>query len=327
MAGLAVVVVSHDSAAELPATLAAVRDQLQGDDELVVVDCGSSDGSPEVAERCGAQVLRRANLGFAGGANAGAAATSAELVLFLNPDATPLPGALDALRSAPASWGLWQAAVLLPDGGVNTAGNPVHFLGFAWAGDGPLDAPRDVPSASGAALCVRRACWQQLGGFDETYFMYGEDLDLSLRARLAGWGVGVVPAARVEHAYDFVKGDYKWFGLERNRARTVLSTYPSPLLALLAPALLLFELALLPAALAGGWLRPKLRAQAAVVRELGAIRARRARVQATARIGAREFAAALTASLDSPYLAGARRLPMVPAVLEAYWSLVRRLLR
>ena len=60
--------------------------------------------------------------------------------------------------------------------------------------------------------------------------MYGEDLDLALRLRLAGWGVGVVPAARVEHDYDFAKGDYKWFHLERNRWWTVLGAYPTPLL-------------------------------------------------------------------------------------------------
>ena len=56
--------------------------------------------------------------------------------------------------------------------------------------------------------------------------MYGEDVDLSLRLRLAGWGVGVVPAARVEHDYEFAKGDYKWFHLERNRWWTVLGAYP-----------------------------------------------------------------------------------------------------
>ncbi len=103
--------------------------------------------------------------------------------------------------------------------------------------------------------------------------MYGEDLDLSLRLRLAGWGVGVVPAARVEHDYDFAKGDYKWFHLERNRWWTLLAAYPAPLLALLAPALLAFELALLAVAARGGWLR----------REAARAGGRRARPAARAR--------------------------------------------
>ena len=114
---------------------------------------------------------------------------------------------------------------MLPGGAhVNSSGGVVHWLGLAWAGqcDAPVAAapagPAEVPFASGAALVVRREAWDEVGGFEPAYFMYGEDVDLSVRLRLAGWGVGVVPAARVEHAYEFAKGDYKWFHLERNRA-------------------------------------------------------------------------------------------------------------
>ena len=114
--------------------------------------------------------------------------------------------------------------------------------------------------------------------------MYGEDVDLSLRLRLAGWGVGVVPAARVEHAYEFAKGAYKWFYLERNRWWTVLGAYPGALLWRVLPALLALELALLPVAAVGGWLPAKLRAQAAVLRSLGWALRRRRRVQATRRV-------------------------------------------
>ena len=117
---------------------------------------------------------------------------------------------------------------------MNTRGNVVHFLGFGWAGghDEPaadLDrrAPVEVGFASGAALAVRRAAWDQIGGFEPAFFMYGEDLDVSLRLRLAGWRIGMVPAARVEHDYEFEKGDYKWFHLERNRWWIVLGTYPA----------------------------------------------------------------------------------------------------
>jgi GT2 family glycosyltransferase len=212
---------------------------------------------------------------------------------------------------------------------VNTAGNVVHYLGFGWAGDlgRPVAAvdprPREVGFCSGAALAVRREAWDAVGGFDERYFMYGEDLDLSLRLRLAGWGVGIAPAARVAHDYEFTKGDYKWFYLERNRWWTLLGVYPGRLLALLAPGLLAFEVALLLAAWRGGWLRAKLRAQVAVVRALPAMLRRRRDVQATRRIGPSAFAARLAASLDSPYLEGAARVPGVDAVQRCYWRVVR----
>ncbi len=337
--GVAVVIVTHDSAAELPETLAALLPQLGDADEVVVVDNASSDGSAEVARRGAPDAVvveTGGNLGFAGGCHAGADASSAELLLFLNPDAVPQPGCIDALRAravAQPEWGAFQGVVTMLGGTqVNTAGNYVHFLGFGWAGD--LDAPvasiasepREVGFASGACLVVRREAWDAVGGFDPRYFMYVEDLDLSLRLRLAGWGVGVEPAARVDHDYAFAKGDYKWFYLERNRWWTVVGVYPGPLLAAMVVPLLLFELVLLVAAWRGGWLPAKLRAQAAVVRELPAMLARRRTVQATRRVGARAFAETLTTSLDSPHLAMAHAVPGAVPLQALVFASLRRLL-
>jgi N-acetylglucosaminyl-diphospho-decaprenol L-rhamnosyltransferase len=290
---------------------------------VLVVDNASSDGTPEVARAHGARVLETgANLGFAGGCNAGVAATTAPLVLLLNPDCVVQPGALDALRAAPPSWAAWQA-VVTTDGRTNTAGNRVHFLGLGWAGGlgeppPPTDAPPyESPSASGAALVVRRTAWEQAGGFDDRFFMYYEDQDLCLRLRLLGHGVGVVPAARVEHDYDFLKGDHKWFHLERNRWWTLTGAYPARLLLAVLPALLAFEVLLLLAAARGGWLRAKLRAQAAVVRDLPQMLERRRRIERRA-----DLRPWLTADLDTPVLAAAK--PAEP-VLRAYWRLARAL--
>ena len=116
-----------------------------------------------------------------------------------------------------------------------------------------------VGFASGAALVVRREAWDAAGGFDGSYFMYGEDLDLSLRLRLAGWEVGVAGGAVVEHDYEFAKGESKWFLLERNRWTTVLGVYPAALLLALLPALLAAEAAFFLAAARGGWLGAKAR--------------------------------------------------------------------
>jgi N-acetylglucosaminyl-diphospho-decaprenol L-rhamnosyltransferase len=335
---LAVVIVTHDSAASLPQTLAALVPQLANGDELLVVDNDSRDGTPALAPQLAPRahvVETGGNLGFAAACNVGAAASAAPLLLFLNPDAHPAPGCLDALRAAADAhpgWGAWQALVTLPGGArVNTSGGVTHYLGFSWAGEcGSSVVPgedREVAFASGAALVVRRAAWEHVDGFDPAYFMYVEDVDLSLRLRLAGYGVGIARAAVVEHDYDFDKGAYKWLLLERNRWRTILADYPTPLLLALLPALLAFELALLPVAARGGWLREKLRAQAAVLRGLPALLRRRARVQRTSRVSAAVFAGALTAGLDSPYLpVGDGGLAPLVAAQRGYWAVVVRLL-
>jgi N-acetylglucosaminyl-diphospho-decaprenol L-rhamnosyltransferase len=331
---LAVVVVSHDSAEHLPALLEALEPQLAPDDELIVVDNVSADGSAAVARDAPgrAQVIETGvNLGFAGGCHVGAKATSAPLLLFLNPDSYPAPGCLQHLRAAaPAhpSWGAWQAAVLAPDDTINSDGGVVHFLGMGWAGDcgkpvTALPVTAGEPAfPSGAAMVVRRATWDRLGGLDASYFLYGEDLDLGLRIWLAGERIGVVPVARVIHSYEFEKGTGKWFWLERNRLRTVLSVYPLPLLVLLAPGLVAAELALVAIAAVNGWLGAKLRAQLAVLAGLPQTLRRRRAVQATAQLTAAQFASHLTAALDSDFL------PLEadgwPARLQAgYWRLVR----
>lgn len=337
--GIAVVIVTHNSADDLPATLTALAEQRTARDQVVLVDNASTDGGPDAFRAAApwATVIETGtNGGFAAGCHVGVDATDAELILLLNPDSVPQPGFLEALRATAAErpeWGAWQALVTLPGGDqVNTWGNAVHFLGFGWAdghGRPVTDAPKQpqtVGFASGAAMVIRRKAWDAAHGFQPHYFMYGEDLDLSLRLRLAGWGIGVVPAARAEHDYVFTKGDYKWFYLERNRWWTIVGTYPTRLLLLLLPALLVFELLLLPVAWRSGWLKPKLRAQLAVLRELPAMLRHRRAVRATVTVDARTFADGLTSSLDSEFLAAANALPGVAAAQRAFWRIVRALL-
>jgi GT2 family glycosyltransferase len=340
MPTLSVVVVTYQSAAAVAAALPALVVQLRPDDELVIVDNGSTDDTlarvRALAPAATVLALGR-NAGFAAGANAGARAARGDLLLFLNPDATPAPGFAEAIRGPLADgrgWDAWMGLVTAESGRVvNTNGGVVHFTGISWAGEAGLPAPggttgpREVAFASGACLAVPRAVWQRLGGFPERYFMYHEDVDLSLRIRLAGGRVGVEPAAAVDHDYSFAKGAAKWRRLERNRWATILRCYPAPLLALLAPALVATEIALLVAAASGGWLPQKLRAGAETLATLPELWRERRAVQATRRLGAGEFAVWLTPDLDSQFLGAAGRSPLLRACLRAYWSGVVRALR
>jgi GT2 family glycosyltransferase len=338
---LAIVIVAFDEGEELLPVLDELGRQRRPDDELVVVH--NAGGDPVTGPRTAAvanghpavdRVIETgANLGFPRGANVGAAATDRETILFLNPDAHPQPGCLDALREPPPGWDAWQGLVVLPDGRVNTAGGVTHYTGFGWTGRylEPADAvgsePQPVGFLSGACLAIRREAWDAVGGFPDDFFLYVDDVDITHRLRLQGRGFGLLPSARVVHDYEFGRRPDKLRELERNRLLMVVRCYPGRLLAAVAPALLATELALLVNATLGGWGGAKLRGTGGFLRALPrAVRERRA-IQAAATIGPARFADALVPELDSPFFGALGRSGIVSALLRAYWALARRTLR
>lgn len=192
--------------------------------ELIVVDNASSDGSSDGLDSDPTvRVLRTgANLGYGAGANRGIAATTAELVLVSNPDVSVHPGALDALAAAfaaDATLAIAGPCILGADGPrypsarrfPSTVVGAGHvLLGLLAPGNrftrryrmADLDptSEANVDWVSGACFMARHRALDELGGFDESYFMYFEDVDLCWRAHRAGWTVAYVPAAVVTHA-------------------------------------------------------------------------------------------------------------------------------
>ncbi len=336
---LSVVIVAYNSRPELERTLPALLAELGPDDELVVVDNDSGDDLLERLPRLApdARLVRMGrNVGFAAGVNAGAAAASGELLVLLNPDAAPQPGFGAAIRRPwveGRGWAAWQALVAEAGAAtINSAGNPLHFTGIVWAGmhGEPLAAAPpagEVPLLSGACLAVPRRTWEEVGGFPDRFFLYHEDVDLSLRLRLAGGTLGIEPSALVAHDYEFgASPGRKWRWLERNRLAVLVRDYPGPLLALLAPALIATELALLAVSAAGGWGEQKRAANWEALRWLPRLLRERRRIQRRRTISSAEFARHLSADLDSPFIAGPARSAPARLLLRAYLGAVRALL-
>ena len=335
---LSVLIVAYESRDDLRRTLPALLSELDGGDELIVVENKAGDGSAEVVRELApsAQIIRMGrNTGFAGGANVGAAAARGDLLLILNPDAAPLPGFGEAIRRPwreGRGWSAWQA--LVADGRgetINSAGNPVHFTGIVWAG-GHGRALEQAPPAgevaalSGACLAIPRETWWRVGGFPPEFFMYHEDVDLSVRLKMEGGAVGIEPSAVVAHAYDFGGSADKWRWLERNRMGFVVRTYPGSLLLLLAPALVATELALLAVSAAAGWGAQKRRANREFLTWLPRLLRERRAIQRRRTVGAAEFAAWLTPDLDSELISPLARSRPARFLLRAYWRGVRLLL-
>jgi GT2 family glycosyltransferase len=332
---LSVIVVTYNERELVERSLPALVGQLEEGDELIVADNRSSDGTPETVRRLApdATVIEMpSNDGYMPAANAAAARARGDLLLTLDADAVVEPGFCDAIRRPAVDgrgWALWMGLVTM-DGGrlVNTSGGLVHFSGVSWAGQAgePVErapaGPREVGFATGVCLTIPRATWAAHPGFPDDYFLYFDDVDYSLRVRLAGGRVGVEPSARVDHLYDFAKGTRKWRLLERNRWATIVRTYPGELIVLLAPALLATEVALVAVAFAGGWGPEKLASWGDLARSAPRLLRERRSIQSRRRASALEFAKHMTPDLSSPYLGRASRLGWLRVALRAYWRAV-----
>ncbi|WP_156996706.1 glycosyltransferase [Knoellia aerolata] len=325
---MSVIVVGHGPEPMLPACLRAVIRQLGDRDELVLVDHGIR-ALPEVDQL--RVVTPSFNSGFGGGCATGAEATVGDVLVFINSDAIVQVGAIAALAEAVQrdEVGLAGGLVLLandPDR-VDSAGLPVHLTGLSWChgfGEPATNHQegRSIASVAGALFACRREVWELLGGMDESYFMYHEDTDLSLRCHLAGLDVVLVPTALATHDHDFSRNARKMFLLERNRFLTVLADFPTHLLLRTLPVLVLLEPMYLLVAARDGWAVEKVRTWMWLLRHPRIIRDRRRRVQAQVR-SPLALDDLLTPTVSQTQLEVPPAMALLNRVLALYWTLAR----
>ena len=182
--------------------------------EIILVDDGSTDGTREWLATLGTPfrvVLNERNLGYAVANNRGAALAQGDLLALLNNDLVLPPGWFEPLLAAHRQLGaraglVGNVQLSIPSGEVDHAGMFVNVKGkLEHVRQNPsplarwLHPVRPSVAVTGACVLLDRALWQQLGGFDEGYFMFAEDLDLCFRAHRLGFGIGAVDIAVVTH--------------------------------------------------------------------------------------------------------------------------------
>jgi GT2 family glycosyltransferase len=249
-----VVIVNMNGIHHLKRCLPTVLNQRYGEYEVLLVDNGSTDGSAEYVEREFPQVRvirNSANLGYAGANNVGFKHGSGEYLAVLNPDteveAHWLRELILALENAPLA-GLATSKILQLDSPelVSGCGNEMHYTGLTLGrgmgmGSEIFREVEEVTAISGASFCVAKDVFGMLDGLDADFFLYMEDTDLSLRARLAGYKILHVPQSVVYHDYVLHFGPKKTFYQERNRYLMLLKNLRWGTLLMLLPALLLAE--------------------------------------------------------------------------------------
>ncbi|HEV2124106.1 MAG TPA: glycosyltransferase family 2 protein [Chloroflexota bacterium] len=256
---VSVLVLNWNGKRILPACLNALNrtEYPAGRWEAVLVDNASSDGSLEAAAQAHPWLRihrNEGNWGFARGYNRSMSDASGPYVVLLNSDTRVRPGWLKALVAAAESdprVGAATAKLIFPEssphaGCIQNAGGIVLANGSgrdrgtvfqegSWVQErdnGQYDRPEEVFFFCGAAALLRKDALQDVGLFDERYFMYYEDMDLSWRLRLRGWKVLFVPDAVVEHEH--AASSQEWsplfiYNVDRNRPLMLLKLAPLPL--------------------------------------------------------------------------------------------------
>jgi GT2 family glycosyltransferase len=248
---ISVVIVAYQSGPTLERCLQGLRAQSFTDFEILLVDNASSDGAPQRAAAADPSIRLLepgVNLGFAAGNNLAARQARGRWLALLNPDAYPAAGWLAALIAGTARHPqvrCFTSLQMVADepGLMDGAGDVMTSAGIPFRGGYRRKRPTDlregeVFSACGAAMLIDRDLFLGLGGFDERFFCYCEDVDLGYRLRLAGETTLLLPAAVVEHvgsATTGVRSDFSIFHGSRNRIWTFIKNTPPLLLWLTTP--------------------------------------------------------------------------------------------
>lgn len=245
---ISVIIVNYNGGTYLRPCVESLLAQSQTNFECILVDNGSTDGSletlPELDERF-TIIKAGENLGFSVANNRAAAQAKADWLALLNPDAFARPdwlaNGLKARQHLPktAMVGSTQYLALEPER-FDGLGDEYHAFGVAWrAGFGKAVTnvnDREAFGPCGAGAFYDRAVFQALGGFDESFFCYHEDVDLAFRMRLAGYRCVQSADTIIDHVSSAISGRASAFAVyygTRNRIWTFFNNMPGPLLLLL----------------------------------------------------------------------------------------------
>lgn len=257
---VSVIIVNYNAGEHLRRCIESLLSQSLTNFECILIDNGSTDGSlatlPEMDDRF-RTIEAGENLGFSVANNRAARHASADWIALLNPDAFARPNWLEkglAARSylpKTAMIGSTQYLALETDQ-FDGLGDEYHAFGVAWrAGFGKPVADvfdREAFGPCGAGAFYDRSVFQSLGGFDESFFCYHEDVDLAFRIRLAGYRCVQSSDAKIDHISSAISGRASEFAVyhgTRNRIWTFFNNMPGPLLILLTIPHILANIAFL----------------------------------------------------------------------------------
>lgn len=326
MSRVSIITVAYNSALYIQKCLNSLRDQTFNDFEIIFINNGLQDGSMEIVQDYrnvfDIKIIEQPqNIGFAAANNIGANLAQGEWIILLNADAYPEPNWLEQLIKAAEDYPKYnffssrQVQYNMPHL-LDGAGDEYHVSGLAWRRyynyfekEHGLEQ-EEVFGACAAAAMYRREDFLKMGGFDEDYFSYFEDVDLSFRLRLAGGHCLYVPQALVHHVGSASTGklsDFVVYHGHRNLVWTYFKDMPNILLWLYMPLHLAMNLFFIVSFIFQGKGRAILRAKWDALRGIPAVLRKRKNVQSMQTVSNREIYRFMSENILAPYWAARKR--------------------
>lgn len=337
---VSIIIVTYNSEKYLEKCLYSVINQHYKSIEVIVYDNASTDETKNILQHYKNKKIftlySKENLGFAAGNNRAASKAKGKYVFLLNPDATMTADALFPLvdeMEKQSNVAACQPKVLLYDGkSINLTGKIPHYLGFDWIKDYKMKlTPKksEIFSISGSAVLLRNSVMKEVGLFDDYYFMYYEDSDLSWRLRMLGYEMKYIPESVVRHDYTFLphagaeKLSQKMYYLERNRIINLIKNYERHTLLLLLPILIFTEFGMMVFAITQGWFIAKMRSYISLIRLTHKIFESRKRIQQMRRIHDKDLISGFSVKLPEMFSPNTLLLRSVNLIYSTYWSWVK----
>lgn len=262
---MSVIIPNYNGQRFMPTLFDALAKQTFRDFEIILVDDASTDQSIAWLEENWQEenapdlriIVNHRNVGFVTSVNTGADAARGRIIVLLNSDTDPEPNWLAELAKTICEQP--RAAIVASKILLHTERDTLHATGDlmgvdgiprnrgVWEKDnGQYDAATSIFSGSGCGLAIHKAVWDTLGGFDEDFWMYLEDVDLAFRAQLSGWQAVFAPQARLYHRLSATSGDIlASYYVGRNTIWTIAKNMPTSLLTRHLPAIVTSQLTIM----------------------------------------------------------------------------------
>ncbi len=339
---VSIILVTYNSSEYIEKCLNSIKQSSYKQIEIIVFDNASTDNTVSIIKKLAhlstKVIENKKNIGYADANNQAVKIAKGEFVFILNPDTVVTPHFLEPLvkkMTDSENTAVCQPLVYLFDKKtVNLTGKETHYLGFDWIKDFETKRKLEteqIYSFSGSGVLIRKRIFEMLGGYDEQYFMYYEDSDLSLRMHLFNYDIFFVPASIIYHDYKFLpKESYqslhrKLFYIERNRVITLLKNYSSKTLALIFPIFLFMEFGLLFLALIQGWIVPKINSYKSIITLFPQIMKKRVEIQRGRKVSDTAIAQTLQSSITFSFgkFSNPVLLKILNQILSVYFKGIR----